>query len=40
MSVGFAVGKGVLALILVMMEKSRLSWLDLTAVQEVRDDSS
>ena len=35
--VGFAVGKGALALILVMMEESRLSWLDMTAVQEVRD---
>ena len=35
--VGFAVGRGALALILVIMEESRLSWLDLTAVQEVRD---
>ena len=35
--VGFAVGRGALALILVMMEESRLSWLDLAAVQEVRD---
>ena len=35
--VGFTVGKGALALILVMMEESRLSWLDLTAIQEVRD---
>ena len=35
--VGFAVGRGALALILVMMDESRLSWLDLTAVQEVRD---
>ena len=35
--VGFTVGRGALALILVMMEESRLSWLDLAAVQEVRD---
>ena len=35
--VGFAVGRGALALILVMMEESRLSWLDLVAFQEVRD---
>ena len=35
--VGFTVGKGALALILVMMEESRLSWLDLPAIQEVRD---
>ena len=34
---GFAVGRGALALILVMMEESRLSWLNLVAVQEVRD---
>ena len=35
--VGFTVGRGALALILVMMEESRLSWLDLASVQEVRD---
>ena len=35
--VGFTVGKGALALILVMMEESRLSWLDLPAIHEVRD---
>ena len=35
--VGFAVGRGALALILVMMEESRLLWLDLIAVQKVRD---
>ena len=35
--VGFAVGRGALALILTMMEESLLSCLDLVAVQEVRD---
>ena len=35
--VGFAVGRGALAPILTMMEESRRSWLDLVAVQEVRD---
>ena len=35
--VGFAVGRDALALILVMMEESRLSWLDLVSVQEVRE---
>ena len=37
---GFAVGLGVLVLIVVMMEESHLSWLDLIAVQEVRDNRS
>ena len=35
--VGFAVGRGAIALILVMMEESRLSWLNLVAVEEVRN---
>ena len=35
--VSFIVGRGALALILVMMEESRLTWLDLASVQEVRE---
>ena len=35
--VGFIIGRGALSLILIMMEESRLSWLELAAVQEVRE---
>ena len=37
---GFAAGRGALALILTMMEASRLSWLDLAPVQAVREKYS